>query len=305
MRSFPLGCDRYTRTYWSLPTLGGVYVEGVDCYPEANLHWGAIEVETEPVEDGDHGDEMPVPAPEVGEGVTTTEGSSFIAQQEKASPEVQEGVEAEAGPSHSSVSTTEEGVSHDSSPSAAKRKKPKPHPLVLNSHLYGQPEEVAMATEGPLSPSSTPVTITIHSPTGVGTVSGTMEVVPVSTTPSKRSSVITSAVEWSKNAGGSNRVLMKEAPKPPPPLPWYDLLPRDPCNVPCNLQRLIDQCSSGKDKTSASPEVVAMETATGSGIGAGTKPEGQMVLVPEQSNEENPGGWGPGGWNQNGNWVRW
>lgn len=295
MRSFPLGCDRYTRTYWSLPTLGGVYVEGVDCYPEANLHWGAIEVETEPAEDGDHCDEMPVSAQAAGEGVTTTEGSSFVARQQKASSEEQERMEAEAGPSHLSVSTTEEGASHDSSPSAAKRKKPKPHPLVLNSHLCSQPEEIAMATEGPLSPSSTPVTITIHSPTGVGTVSGTMEVVPVSTAPSKRSSVITSAV-----AGGSNRVSVKEAPKPSPSLPWYDLLPRDPCNVPCNLQRLIDQCSSGKDKTSASPEVVAMETATGSGIGAGNKPEGQMVLVPEHSNEENPGGW-----NQNGNRVRW
>lgn len=288
MRSFPLGCDRYTRTYWSLPSLGGVYVEGVDCYPEANLYWGAIEVESEPVEDGNHGDEMPAPSSEAEEGVVSSEGSSLtVVRQEKATQVGPEGVESVPGPSHT---TTEKGGSSDSSHSVVKRKKYKPHPLVLNSDISSQ-QEVAMPTEGPLSPSSTPVTITIHSPTGVGTVSGTMEVVPVSTAPSQRSSVITSAVEWSKSGGGSGRVLVKEVPRPPPPLPWYDLLPRDPCSMPCNLQRLIEQCSEGKDRTSAATEAVAMETTTASGMSAGPQPEGQTIFVPEQSSGESSGGW--------------
>ena len=288
MRSFPLGCDRYTRTYWSLPSLGGVYVEGVDCYPEANLYWGAIEVESEPVEDGNHGDEMPGPSLGAEEGVVSSEGSGLtVVRQQKSAQVGREGVESVPGPSHTSA---EKGVSNDSSHSVVKRKKYKPHPLVLNSDISSQ-QEVAMPTEGPLSPSSTPVTITIHSPTGVGTVPGTMEVVPVSTAPSQRSSVITSAVEWSKSGGGSGRVSVKEVPRPPPPLPWYDLLPRDPCSVPCNLQRLIEQCSEGKDRTSAATEAVAMETTTGSGMAAGPQPEGQTIFVPEQSSGENPGGW--------------
>ena len=289
MRSFPLGCDRYTRTYWSLPMLGGVYVEGVDSYPEANLHWGAIEVESEPAEDGSQGDEMlPAPALERGEGVSAPDGSRAGTREEQAASQEGQGgpMEADPGPSHP---INEEGVSRDASHSAVKRKKFKPHPLVLNSDLHNQSEEGALATEGPLSPSSTPVTITIHSPTGVGTVSGTMEVVPVSSAPSKRSSVITSAVECSKSAGGSTRVSTKDRP-PSPTLPWYDLLPRDPCSQPCNLQRLIHQCSEGKDRTSAATETVAMETGTGSCTSAVPHAEEQTVLVAEQSNGENPGG---------------
>ena len=216
--------------------------------------------------------------------MTGTEGTSLVDREQTGSSEGGGGVQAEPGPSQ----LHEGAVSHDSFQSRTKRKKSKPHPLVLNSHLNSQPEDVAMATEGPLSPSSTPVTITIHSPTGVGTVSGTMEVVPVSTTHSKRSSVITSTVECSKNAGGSDLGQAKETAKAQPPSPWFHLLPRDPCNMPCNLQRLIDQCSDVKDKMGVSPEVGAVETAAGS---SSTATEGQPVMGAEQSSGENPGGW--------------
>jgi hypothetical protein len=300
MRSFSLGNDRYTRSYWQLPTLGGVYVEGVDSYPSTLNLWGAIDQdaveEDTPVSQEEEGGSstVPVKSETVGKGAmcdampdtrvkVEVDPATRHENKEKSVP-VTDGVQL-PGASVEPVASMTTPIGHTlpvSSTKATSKHTPMkdtptshtftkdaptghthPDRTLKDKSSFGDLTNQSTSAQVPISPSSTSVTMTIHSPTGVGMVTGTMEVTPVAT-PNVRSSVITTASlsgdETSKKELKEEvSVYTSQNDQDNNSSVWFSILPRESCAEPCDMDKLIARCTNGNEE--GVPNMVNMDTS--------------------------------------------
>ena len=308
-----MGNDRYTRSYWHLPALGGLYVEGADSFPSTLSFWGPIEQdvleEDPPVvqEDTKPSDSLTVKK-ELDEEDTVS-GTAQSETEKKASVKCEKdqvlGLDSDKEPvpmtvsihlsdtsvsyalpttssakdtspnkpaehTHPSTSTNDTpptsfakiGSTVDSTVRPAPVKHtPSEHPLppVLVTGQGGSmdPAVRVASPPGPLSPTSTSVMMTIHSPTGVGMVTGTMEVTPVSST-GVRSSVITSASLSGDEGAQKNKTRVEATALSSQDKSWesttvsssqrsdvwFSIFPRESCSKPCDMEKLIARCTA-------------------------------------------------------------
>ena len=291
MRAFSFGCDRFTRGYWNLPTLGGMYVEGVNAYPNSVHPWkplnqmGVFANKTTSTE---------VDPPSNVTPPTTVESS----QSDEVGPITE--IQSSEMPDLNAINSSSYDSTNQSSSLLSRRVSAN---LTLSipqciSSFKDEPNKIGRSAK-PLSPTSTSVTITIKSPSGIDTVSGTMEMVPVETVTNdlaqddeartsekdvkphfkssgkadnsleqqedvrRRSPQVSKDKEKAQSSGGERAEMEQETESIPcgeedpykSNLPvdkqsdiWFSIAPRDPCNIPCNLQRLIEKCSTQDEK---------------------------------------------------------
>ena len=330
-----MGNDRYTRSYWHLPALGGLYVEGADSFPSTLNIWGPIEqdvIEEDPSivqEDTKPPDSLTVKK-ELDEEDTVSgavksetekkasvksEGEKKASVKSEGDPVLDLDSNKESVPMTVSIHLPDTSVGYttpttsstkDTSPNqcaehahpttstndmpptslaktgssvdttvrpAPVKHMPTEHPLPT-ALITGQggstdPAVRVVSPPGPLSPTSTSVMMTIHSPTGVGMVTGTMEVTPVSST-GVRSSVITSAslsgdegAQKNKTKGEATALPSQDKSREDTSVyssqrsdVWFSIFPRESCSKPCDMEKLIARCTAppGEPNTAGTME---------------------------------------------------